>query len=175
MEKQDVQNAERRLDKAEAKLRQATRIPPEESITHTSNVLTNSQRSIEYCAKAIFILMDVQEPTEHTIPVNSEYANQVLNAVYAEFGERYTEDTARILFLTELYGSTYPVSEYGVDIGQIRMESDDFLSQMEGNQAYNHAVEVVKETRKIIDESRRQCGMSIMKREGIIDSAYNQT
>lgn len=167
-----IRQAESRLSKAEQKLRQATRMPGRESNKHPSSVLTNSQRSIEHCAKTIFILMGVQEPTEHAIPIDSQEGKQLLNAVNAELGEGYAQETARVLFLTELYGSTYPVSEYGIKISQTRIEANDFLHRMEGDQAYNHAVEVVEITRAIIDTAREQEGMPSKKRESVINSAF---
>lgn len=172
MENMEIRKAERRLDKAEQKLRHATRMLGRESNMHPSSALTSSQRCLEHCAKALFIMLSVQEPTDHSIPVNSDRGKQLLNAVHAKLGEGYTQEAARLLFLTELYGSTYPASEYGIKISQTRIEANDFLNRMEGDQAYNHAVEAVEITRAIIDTAREQEGMSIRDRESIIDSAF---
>ena len=162
------------LEQAEAKLRQATRVPPGESNNQPSSVLTNSQRCIEHCAKTLFRLADVQEPTVHTIEIESESGKQLLNAVDAQLNEDFTQRTARVLFLAELYGSTYPVSEYGIDMDSVRIEANDLLDRMESDQAYNHAVEVVENTRDLVDTARTREGMTTQSRESIIDSAFER-
>ncbi len=174
MDQGSVEDAEARLDRAEAKLRQVTRMPPSESDGHPSAVVTGSQRCIEHCVKSVFILVGVQEPMDHAIPVDSEPAEQLLNAVYSELGEQETQQTARLLFLTDLYGTTYPVSEYGIDIAQLRLDADDFLTRKEGSQAYNH-VAAVELTRELVDEARVRVGLDGKRREDIIGSAYSNS
>lgn len=144
-------NSRGRLKTAERKFESAKEIYGTEVRRHPGSVLTHSQRCIEHCAKAVFLLMGVNAPNEHTIPVESEATKQLLNAVYADLGEDYAQKTARLIFLAELYGSAYPVSEYGVDVDRGTMEADDFLNRMEADQAYNHADAALTLTKQIIN------------------------
>lgn len=173
MDQTSIEAAENRLDHAESKLRQVTRMRPRDTNQNPSNVITNCQRTIEHCAKAIFIMMEVNEPSEHVIQVGSTEANNLLNAVYADLDEEHTKLVARILFLIETYNSSYPISEYGINLGQIRFEASDFLDSMEGDQCYNHAVEVVKITREILDTARVRNGLPEKSRDDVINSAYD--
>lgn len=165
----NVKKSEKRLSKAEIELNSASRLLGRQSNKHPSSVLSSTQDTIEHCAKAIFILMEVHEPEEHAIPVDSHEGEQLINAVNGELGEGYAKETARILFLSELYNTTYPAAEYGVKIAQVRFEADEFLSRMEGDQSYNHAVEVAEITRAIIDTAREKIGMKVGGRDSLID------
>lgn len=111
---------------------------------------THCQRAMEHATKAVFLLLGVAVPSTHFIEMDSEPATNLLNASEAELGEEYTEEIARLLFINQLYGSSYPVSEYGIETSQRTIESNDFLDQMEADQAYNHMVEVFEISTKVI-------------------------
>lgn len=150
----NVEAAERRLRKAQRKFDSAGEQFGTEEPIHPGDSLMNSQRSIEHATKAVFILVGVQAPTEHSIPLESNESRQLLNAVWANFGKPTAQKAARLVFLCEMYGSTYPVSDYGIELAKGRLESDEFIDEMESDQAYNHAHEALELAKDIISIGR---------------------
>lgn len=148
---EDVRRAQKRLEKAERRMEEATNILGAEVKQHPGESLTKSQRCIEHCAKSVFRLMGVNSPDTHEIPLEGSEAAQLMNAVRAELNETYMQKTARLLFLADLYGGVYPVSEYGVDIDSLTVEPAEFLDRMEADQAYNHADAAVTLAKEIIN------------------------
>jgi len=149
-----IKRAENRLESAKAKFDTAGSKYGGDANQHPGSVLTHSQRCIELCAKAIFLLMEVEPPAKHVIELDSQPSRNVLNAVFTEFGEYHAGKTARLIFLCELYGSAYPISEYGFDVTKGAMEADEFLDRMEGDQAYNHADVAIDLAEDIINKAQ---------------------
>lgn len=173
MNDQSVESGEQRLSQAHSKLVQATRINGREAREQPSSVFTNSQRAIEHGLKSVFILMGVQAPTDHEIPLDSNDASNLVNATLSELDQDYAEIAVRLLFINDLYASTYPVSEYGFELRRQTIVANQFMKDMEASQCYNHAVESVRLVRKIFDESRRRLGMVEKRRESHLEAAFD--
>jgi len=149
MDEQSVQDAEDRLSKARRK-RQAAREAlgnhgdNQSHVSDPSEVVTTCQRSIEHAAKAVFILVGVDYPTAHEIPLDSKEAKQLMNAVFSTFPDYVAgQDTARLLLLTTIWGSVYPASEYGVHVDRGVVESEDIFSRDDAEKALAHANEAL--------------------------------
>lgn len=149
MDEQSVRDAEDRLSKARRK-RQSAR----EALGHhddrptqvsdPADIVTTCQRSTEHAAKAVFILVGVNYPTDHAIPLDSEEARQLMNTVFSTFPEYFAEqDTVRLLMLTNIWGSVYPASEYGVHVDRGVVEADDIFSRDDAEKALDHAREAL--------------------------------
>lgn len=117
---------------------------------HPGTFFTHSQRAIEHATKALFLLLGVDVPHEHFIEIDSADAEDLLNASEGELEPRFTEQIARMLFINQLYGSSYPTSEYGIQTAQKTIEANTFLERMEADHAYDHADEVIRGCRHII-------------------------
>ena len=156
MVRQDnIDEANEKLGSAERSYDAAKGSHGREEIRNAANYypgsfFTHSQRAIEHATKALFLLLEVNVPQEHFIEMDSGDAEDLLNASEAELEPRFTEQIARILFINQLYGSSYPTSEYGIETSQRTIEANSFLNRMEADHAYDHADEVIRGSRHII-------------------------
>jgi HEPN domain-containing protein len=149
MDEQSVQDAEDRLSKARRKRRAAREAlgnydDNQSYVSDPSDVVTTCQRSIEHSAKAVFILVGVEYPTAHEIPLDGEEARQLMNVVFSTFPDYIAEqDTARLLLFTTIWGSVYPASEYGVHVDCGVVEAEDIFSRDDAEKALDHANEAL--------------------------------
>lgn len=164
IEPDDVREARTRLETARQRFDSAgsgygRRDPERSANNYPGEYFTHSQRAIEHATKAIFLLLSVQAPSDHFIEMDSSPARDLLNASEANLSEDYTEQIARLLFINQLYGSSYPTSEYGVETSQRTIDANDFLDHMECDQAYNHADEVIQVCEGIIQRGAEIAGV----------------
>lgn len=144
---QSLEEGQDRLSTARKKITAAENDPAiskhaDQHVSNPMDVLTGCQRAIEHSAKSVFILMEVQYPNEHRIPLDSEPARQLLNAVSAEFDEYFdTGKTARLIVLTGIWAGVYPASEYGVNFDRGTIEARDIFDKEDANAVYEYAKE----------------------------------
>lgn len=160
----NVQEARRKIETAKQRFDSAgqgygRRDSERNAMHYPGEYFTHSQRSIEHATKSIFLLLGVKVPSDHFIEMGSVDVNNLLNASEANLSEDYTEQIARILFINQLYASSYPTSEYGIETNQRTIESNSFLNHMEADQAYNHADEVIQLCENIVQRGAEIAGV----------------
>lgn len=156
--REKLETARQRFDSAGAGY--GRRDPERNANQFPGEYFTHSQRTIEHATKAVFLLLGVEVPSDHFIEMDSNSARDLLNASEAKLSEDYTDQIARLLFINQLYGSSYPTSEYGVETSQRTIEANQFLNHMEADQAYNHADEVIELCETIIRRGAEIAGVS---------------
>lgn len=160
----DVQEARAKLETAERRFDSAGsgygRRDPQNGANHyPGEYFTHSQRVIEHATKAVFLLLGVEVPSDHFIEMDSSPVSNLLNASESELGDENTEQVARLLFINQLYGSSYPTGEYGVTTSQRTIEAKSFLDRMEADQAYNHADEAIDLCENILQRGAEIAGV----------------
>lgn len=160
----DVQEARKKLQTAKRRFDSAgggygRRDPEKGANYYPGEYFTHSQRAIEHATKAVFLLLGVEVPSDHFIEMDSSSAENLLNTSEAELSDDYTEQIARLLFINQLYGSSYPTAEYGIETSQRTIEANSFLDRMEADQAYNHANEIIALRENILQRGAEIAGV----------------
>lgn len=164
-----VERAHLEFQSAESKFDSAMQFRREVDNPNYAAVFVDAQRSIERSTKSIFKLMDVQHGTDHQISPESERGCNLLNSIKhevldinypiqgewgltkQEIADIHTQEVARILFLCEMYGNMYPISDYGIDEPNFQMPANKFIKSGEEEVIIESAVTGLRIADAVID------------------------
>lgn len=175
-----VQKAQREFEHAEDRFDSTLKYEREGSARNYAVKFVDSQRCIERSCKAIFKLMDVQYEREHAISPRSNEGTNLLNkiseivsdlaenephtlpeydpsdppriGITPERLEQITVNaTARIMFLSEMYGNMYSLASYGIDMNNVELAPNDFIQYQEHEYAIESALSSLRIADVLID------------------------
>ena len=164
-----VRKAQREFESAESKIDSTLKASNNRSAKNDNMRFVDAQRAIERSTKAVFELMEVNYPSEHTIDPRSQDARNLLHAISDavndieywvqnegiqnndELKRMHTEEVARMLFLCYMFGDMYEIASYGIDKEDIRLQANDFIQFSEYEYAVEYALVALRISDAVID------------------------
>lgn len=168
-----VKKAHEEFEMAESKLDSVMQYTREGDDTNHADCFVDAQRSIERSTKAIFKLMEVNHPNEHSIGPKSKAGRNLLNAIVDEVTDLdfrqivrgpFTEQdierihvraVARLMFLCEMYGNMYTLSYYGIDKEDFQLPPNQIVDYGEYEIILESAVTALRISDAVIDSISR--------------------
>lgn len=167
--REQVRRAHLEFKNAESKFDSAMKFRGEDDVPNYAAEFVDAQRSVERSTKSIFKLMDVQHETDHQISPESENGCNLLHSIeyevkainypiQGEWGlteqdlvDIHTRGVARILFLCEMYGNMYPLSDYGINKNGVQIAANQFIESGEVEVIMESAVTGLRIADAVID------------------------
>jgi hypothetical protein len=164
-----VRNAQEEFEMAESKLDSVMQYTREGDDTNHANCFVDAQRSIERSTKAIFKLMEVNYPNEHSIGPESKDGRNLLNAIADEVTDLnffqvvqgpFTEHdierihvraVARLMFLCEMYGNMYTLAYYGIEKEDFQLSPNQIVDDSEYENILESSVTALRISDAVID------------------------